>query len=68
MTDRISSFLVVLEKDMREDDVERIVTALRQVRGVVGVQPNVANAFNQGIAEMRVKWEIRNKLWKALED
>ena len=67
MTDRISSFLVVLEKDMRDDDVKKVTTALRQVRGVISVKRNVSD-IQQAVAESRVKWEIREKLWKALED
>ena len=43
MTDRIHSLTVVLEKNMREDDVESTVNAISMVRNVLEVTPEVAN-------------------------
>jgi len=43
MTDRYKGFLVTLDKEIRSDDSEQIITALKMVRGVHSVQPYVMN-------------------------
>ena len=65
MTDRVSAFIVTLEKDTREDDASTTATALSMVRGVLSVRPVVADP-GQHIAEQRVRHEISKKLWDAL--
>lgn len=47
MTDRVQSFLVALERDIRIDDAEPIRQALVQIRGVVGVEPVLADSESQ---------------------
>jgi hypothetical protein len=66
MTNRIKGFTVVLEKDIREDDFERITTAVESIRGVAHIVPSVVEAEDIMNRE-RVKLELREKLWKALE-
>lgn len=66
MTDRFNAFVVVLEHDLRDDDAQAIINAIRQLKGVLDVQPHVAT-FDDAIAETRVRHELRQKLWKALE-
>ena len=44
MTDRYSSLTVVLERDIRDDDAEPLIAAIRQLRGVLRVVPKVADA------------------------
>lgn len=69
MTDRHSGYVITLDHDIREDDAERIITALRQIRGVVDVRPVVADGIEQHIAESRVRVEIAEhvqKLWQAV--
>lgn len=65
MTDRYSGFLVALDRDMREDDAEAVLTALRMVKGVISVDPIVADGREQ-IAEIRVRREIRERIYRAL--
>lgn len=65
MTDRYNAFLVVLEQDLREDDAEATLTALKQIKGVLSVEPHVAS-FEDHIAEARVRAELVEKLWQAL--
>ena len=43
MTDRIDTLTVVLEEPIREDDVEVLCAAIRQMRWVRSVEKNVAN-------------------------
>lgn len=65
MTDRISGFIVVLENDIREDDIGSIETALGQIRGVVGVRPVVSDP-HVAIAHMRVHSKLKRKVYDAL--
>jgi hypothetical protein len=43
MTDRHADYIVTLADDIREDDAEATINALRMVRGVISVQPVVAD-------------------------
>lgn len=65
MTDRIRGFYVALEKDIRDDDVEPIIEAVKCLRFVLKVEPIVSDA-NDWIAEERVRRELGEKLWEIL--
>ena len=65
MTDRINSFIVVLESDIRDDDAQPTIDAIRQIRGVLSVEPNVSDAM-AFIAESRARRELGTKIWKVL--
>lgn len=67
MTDRHSAYIVVLNSDIREDDAEHIINALRMVKGVASVEPVIAD-YNQHIARVRVDREWRDRLLKLLKD
>ena len=43
MTDRIHSLTVTLERDTRDDDIQPVIAAILQLRGVVGVEMHVAD-------------------------
>ncbi len=53
MTDRIHALTLTLDQDIRADDVEGLVTALKHMRFVADVQPHVAN-MEEHTARMRV--------------
>lgn len=65
MTDRHAAYLVTLDTDIREDDAEAVITALRMVRGVLKVKPVPADA-NLAIAEDRARAELVRKLSDVL--
>lgn len=65
MTDRHAAYIVVLVRDVRTDDAEAIITALRMVRGVVDVQPVLAE-HGQQVARSRLGWELRGKVVDAV--
>lgn len=65
MTDRHSGYVVVLDKDIREDDAEAVITALKMIKGVVGVKP-VISGIELEIAQARVDREWRAKLYALL--
>ncbi len=67
MTDRHAGYIVTLAHDLREDDAEAILTALRMVKGVIDVRPVVADHILH-IAAMRVDQEWREKLYKLARE
>ncbi len=67
MTDRFHSLTVVLEENIRSDDAQELIQAIMCLRGVLEVKGNVA-ASEMMIATSRARMEMRQRLWKALED
>lgn len=67
MTDRYNYLTVVLDRDVRDDDAEPIVSAIGMIRGVVSVKGAVADPSDYA-ARARVREEISRKLWVALDD
>lgn len=63
MTDRIAAFVVVLADDIREDDAEATLTALRMVKGVVEVTPHVADS-----TMITAAWRVNEKWRKLIYD
>jgi hypothetical protein len=67
MTDRYKGLIVTLDTDLRDDDAEPIIAAIRQLRGVIDVRPVVANPDDH-INRQRVAYELRARLFRALND
>ena len=44
MTDRFCALTVSLERDIRDDNAQGIIDAIKQLRGVLSVEGNVANS------------------------
>lgn len=65
MTDRLKGVVVTFKKDIREDDAEAIINAIRMVKHVLTVKPLISG-YEQGMAEDRVRTELGDKLWKIL--
>ena len=65
MTDRYNTLTVVLEKDVSDDDIEPLISAIEQFRGVISVTGNVANAGLYA-AQERAKHELRNQIIEVL--
>jgi 3'-phosphoadenosine 5'-phosphosulfate sulfotransferase len=66
MTDRIQGFIVTLDADVREDDVQPTIDAIMQIKRVVSVQPVVADMETR-LARNRVTIEFRRKIYEALD-
>jgi hypothetical protein len=66
MTDRYHSLTVVLDSNIRADDAEPMMNAIRMFVGVQSVAGNVADP-GYYVAETRVRHELRSKLFEALE-
>jgi hypothetical protein len=65
MTDRYNYIVVGLEKDLREDDSQALIRAISLFRGVLSVEPHVADA-DAWIAEERARRAMHDKLFKVL--
>lgn len=57
MTDRVKGVTVSLEKDVRTDDIEPILNAIRQIRGV-GDVAIVHARMDDWLARSRVRSEL----------
>lgn len=67
MTDRLHGVVVTFEKDMRTDDAELLISAIRMLKNVIDVQPMVADYNTRALRE-RVRFEFRQKLYAALKE
>jgi hypothetical protein len=66
MTDRYNTLTVVLERDIRDDDAEYIINAIKMIKGVADVSGNIAdNDFYA--AQVRVRRDITDKIWEVLK-
>lgn len=65
MSERFHSFLVVMEQDIHEDDVERVRSALGMIKGVLSVTANVSD-HTALMAEDRARAEWRTKMIRML--
>lgn len=67
MTTRLKGLTVVFERDIRVDDAQPIIDAIALLRGVAKVVP-VERMIEDDHARVRVRHELVQKLWKALND
>jgi len=44
MSDRIHSLTVTFEKPIKDEDAEKVINAIKVIRGVSDVQPEIADA------------------------
>lgn len=56
---------VIFEKDINEDFVDMLIQAIRMMKGVRDVKPLITTPELYAAKE-RAKWELEDKLWKAL--
>jgi hypothetical protein len=61
MTTRFSAFTVILENDIREDDAQLLISAIKQLRGVQDVVGHESNPMQQ-IAESRARNELLSQV------
>lgn len=65
MTERHAGYIVTLDSDLREDDAEALKLALTSLRGVISVEPVVADA-SLHIAEERARTNLTTQMWDIL--
>ena len=57
MTDRYFALAVILENDIRSDDAQPIIEAIKMVKGVLSVKPHVTD-MSTLMAEERARHEL----------
>lgn len=69
MTDRLKGCVVVFERDIRVDDAEPLLEAIRMLKGVASVHTDgdVTDHRDYG-ARARVRHELREKLHAAIAE
>ena len=67
MADRVKGFTVALDKDIRIDDVEFIINAIKMIKGVNNVSPLISDS-SDFIARSRYKSEVQEKILKTLSE
>ena len=65
MSDRYAKLTVVLDQEYRSEDLQEILTAIRMVKGVLTVDPHVAD-FNHYAAKQQAAYELRRKIEEVL--
>jgi hypothetical protein len=61
MTDRLKGVIVTFEQDIRDDDAEPMLAAIRMIKGVAGVSPLVSTSEDL-MARTRVRCELSGEL------
>lgn len=61
MTDRFHSLTVVLEQDIRSDDAENLMQAIKMMKSVINVRGNVSDPESY-MAEERARYNLGRKL------
>lgn len=61
--ERLSGFVVTLEKDTREEDAGGLISALCQIRGIASVIP-VTTDVKLTIAKEQAKAEFKRRLYE----
>jgi hypothetical protein len=56
---------VAFEKNIRTDDAESLIEAIKHLRGVLAVEPKVADSMSW-ISDERARRELGQKLWEVL--
>ena len=67
MSDRINGFIVALDKEYSDTAVQQTINAIKQIKGVVDVTPNIVDPRDH-IAEARVRQEMTTKIFKVLTE
>lgn len=67
VTDRYEGFIVALDKDIREDDAEQVINAIKMVRGVLAVEPLVAGVAEGFVVRARADNEWRSALVELVQ-
>ena len=65
MTDRYHSLTVCLEHDIRSDDAEPLIEAIKHIKGVLTVEGNVSG-IEDWVAESRVRHDLHKKLFAVI--
>jgi hypothetical protein len=66
MSEKINGVFVTLDHDIKDEQAEWLLNAIRMIRGVIDVTPNVVDHGEAYVAEVRVRSELSTKLFEVL--
>jgi hypothetical protein len=67
MTDRLKGVTVTFEHDIRVDDAMATLSAIEQIKGVLSVEPVVADAASH-MASTRIRHELSMRLYELARE
>ncbi len=67
MTDRYNALVVALDRDIRDDDAEVIINAIKMIKGVQDVTGNTVDV-DAYAAHSRVTSKVIDKLFETIKD
>lgn len=67
MTARVKGFTVTLERDIKQEDFQRILEAVEMITGVLHVEPVLATGKDH-ITRMRLKNDITRNILKVIDE
>lgn len=69
MTERVSGLYVFFDKDIREDDVQGLIDAIKWFRPVIDVVKAERNAtfFDDQLVKKRLKYDLINEMLEKLK-
>jgi hypothetical protein len=65
MTDRYTYLTVALDREIRDDDAQPLIDAIKMLKGVMAVEPHIAD-INMWVAEERARQHLREQLLAIL--
>ncbi len=65
MTDILKGCTVAFDRDIREDDAEAVLNAIRMIKGVLSVSPSLSEPGDWAAGE-RLRRELGDKLWAVI--
>lgn len=68
MSGSIAGFTVALDHDLSMEDGERVLSAIRQLRGVTRVGLIESDILAQSVGEMRMHSRLSNKIIHLLQE
>jgi hypothetical protein len=65
MTAKVNALLVILDKDIRIDDIEPLQNAIMQMKHVIEVKANI-KSIQDDLAQSRVRQELGEKIIEVI--
>ena len=67
MTTRLKGVTVAFGEDIREDDAEWIINAIKMIKGVYGVEP-IEQDSKDFINRMQIRKDLKDKLYVIIDE
>lgn len=68
MADHYNAFIVILDKDIRDEHAETTINAIRQIKGVLDVKPNISGDIASMVEVSRVSKKLAERFQAIQQD